>query len=234
MDGCSRLGVLFKVLLPVIAPGLAATGVYVFLVSWNDFLFPYTSGYDFIEGFFLDGGWAAVDELWLNPPISTEQILHPNRYPDDVPVELIVPELLDTLGPMWREMDRDVLGEWFTLLTLREFLPEEQAQTAAEGWGGDYYVALHNDSGGEGVLILATSWDTVRDAHDFYGAIRDYGDARFGERTVSSTTLSKWESRNQWSSIEIIGDQTLWILAPNAETGDAIREALAFPAELAE
>ena len=197
----------------------------------EDFLFPYTTGYDFVERFFLDGGWAAVDALYANPPVSTEQILHPSRYPRDEPVRLAVPEVLEALGPEWREMDRDVLGEWFTLLTLKELLSEEQAQTAAQGWGGDYYIALNKDSEGQGVLVLATAWDTVRDAHEFYGAFRDYGDIRFGERTVSSTTRSLWESRGEWNSIEIIGDQTLWILAPDSEIGEAVRAALAFPAE---
>jgi hypothetical protein len=200
----------------------------------EDFLFPYTTGYDFIESFFLDGGWAAVDALYADPPVSTEQILHPGRYPGDVPIRLVTPELLDSLGPEWREMDRDVLGEWFTFLTLREFVPEEQAQIAAEGWGGDYYIALHNDAEGQGVLVLASTWDTVRDAHDFYGAFRDYGEARFGERTLSSTTRSIWESDSEWNSFDIIGDQTLWIFAPDAEIGEAIREALAFPAEISE
>ncbi len=131
-------------------------------------------------------------------------------------------------------MDRDVLGEWFTLLTLEEHLPDEQAEIAAEGWGGDYYIAFHDDSKGRGVLVLATAWDTVRDAHEFYSAFRDYGDSRFGERTLSSTTQSIWESRGEWNSIEIIGDQTLWILAPDSEVGEAVREVLAFPAERAE
>lgn len=199
----------------------------------EDFLFPYATGFDFVEHFFLDGGWAAVDALYADPPVSTEQILHPGRYPNDVPVALMVAEVLDSLGSGWREMDRDVLGEWFTFLTLREHLPDEQAQVAAEGWGGDYYIAFHNDSERHSVLIIATSWDTVRDAHGFYGAFRDYGDSRFGERTLSSTTHSDWESSAEWSSIEIIGDQTLWILAPDAELGEMIREAITFPAELA-
>jgi hypothetical protein len=139
--------------------------------------------------------------------------------------------VLDALGPDWREMDRDVLGEWFTFLTLKEQLPEEQSQIAAEGWGGDYYIAFNNDGSEQGALVLATAWDTVRDAHEFYGAFRDYGDARFGERTLSSTTSSVWDSRGEWNSIEIIGDQTLWILAPDAETGETIRDSLVFPAE---
>jgi ABC-type glycerol-3-phosphate transport system permease component len=41
VDGCTRITALYRVLLPVMAPGLAATLVFVFLVSWNEFLFAY-------------------------------------------------------------------------------------------------------------------------------------------------------------------------------------------------
>jgi multiple sugar transport system permease protein len=39
IDGCSRFGVLWRVVLPVCLPGLVATGIYCFVVTWNEFLF---------------------------------------------------------------------------------------------------------------------------------------------------------------------------------------------------
>ncbi len=39
MDGCSRLGVLLRVTLPLATPGLAATAIFAFLLGWNEFLF---------------------------------------------------------------------------------------------------------------------------------------------------------------------------------------------------
>jgi ABC-type glycerol-3-phosphate transport system permease component len=39
MDGCSRLGALFRVVIPISAPGVVATAVYIFIGSWNEFLF---------------------------------------------------------------------------------------------------------------------------------------------------------------------------------------------------
>ena len=39
VDGDSRLGALFRVVLPLVAPGLAATAVFCLIVSWNEFLF---------------------------------------------------------------------------------------------------------------------------------------------------------------------------------------------------
>ena len=39
MDGDTRLGALRRVVLPLVAPGLAATAVFCLIVSWNEFLF---------------------------------------------------------------------------------------------------------------------------------------------------------------------------------------------------
>jgi len=39
VDGDSRLGALWHVVLPLVAPGLAATAVFCLIVSWNEFLF---------------------------------------------------------------------------------------------------------------------------------------------------------------------------------------------------
>jgi multiple sugar transport system permease protein len=39
IDGCSRMRLLFRVLMPIAAPGLISTAIYTFLLSWNEFLF---------------------------------------------------------------------------------------------------------------------------------------------------------------------------------------------------
>ena len=39
VDGCSRLGAIIRIVLPVARPGLFATAIFSFLVSWNEFIF---------------------------------------------------------------------------------------------------------------------------------------------------------------------------------------------------
>jgi multiple sugar transport system permease protein len=39
IDGCTRLGALFRVSLPIVAPGLAATAILSFIYCWNEFLY---------------------------------------------------------------------------------------------------------------------------------------------------------------------------------------------------
>jgi len=42
VDGCSPLGTIFRVILPVSLPGLVATSAYTFAVTWNEFIFALT------------------------------------------------------------------------------------------------------------------------------------------------------------------------------------------------
>ncbi|MCR8724643.1 carbohydrate ABC transporter permease [Frigidibacter sp. ROC022] len=42
VDGCSPFGTIWRIILPVSAPGLAATALYAFVLSWSDFLFART------------------------------------------------------------------------------------------------------------------------------------------------------------------------------------------------
>lgn len=39
VDGCSRMGALIRVVLPVVSGGVAVTAIFAFLASWNEFLF---------------------------------------------------------------------------------------------------------------------------------------------------------------------------------------------------
>jgi multiple sugar transport system permease protein len=39
IDGCTRLGVLTRVVLPIVTPGIIAAGIYTFLIAWDEYLF---------------------------------------------------------------------------------------------------------------------------------------------------------------------------------------------------
>lgn len=39
LDGCSRLGILFRIVMPISIPGLISTAMFVFLVAWDEFFY---------------------------------------------------------------------------------------------------------------------------------------------------------------------------------------------------
>lgn len=44
IDGCGKVGVLTKIVLPVCAPGIFATAMYAFMISWEEFMYSLTFG----------------------------------------------------------------------------------------------------------------------------------------------------------------------------------------------
>lgn len=42
IDGCSKIGILFRIILPVSAPGIFATAMYAFMISWEEFIYSMT------------------------------------------------------------------------------------------------------------------------------------------------------------------------------------------------
>jgi hypothetical protein len=194
----------------------------------QDFIFPYTYGADFVRELKRQGGWSAVNAAYSNPPLSTEQILHPDHYPWDAPVMLSAPDALDALGPGWREIERNVVGEWYTQLILAEQLDTDRATHAAQGWGGDIYVAYANDEQNTEAILLIMVWDDFAEAAEYSDAFTDYSDARFGSGTQTQTGWL-WDSSEGSSLFEVTGDQTLWIFAPDAGTRQTLRSVLDFP-----
>jgi hypothetical protein len=104
-------------------------------------------------------------------PPSTEQIIHPERFPDDRPVAVDVPDLRPALGDGWRDLDVMDTGEEWLRAALDLQVPADGAE-AAEGWGGAQYRAWTD--GTHVAVVLQTAWDTPKDATEFLGTMREW------------------------------------------------------------
>jgi hypothetical protein len=67
-------------------------------------LFPYEQGLRFVRALYAQGGWDAVNDAYRDPPTSTEQLLHPERYlgARDQPQKVELADLSGRLGGGWR------------------------------------------------------------------------------------------------------------------------------------
>jgi hypothetical protein len=132
-------------------------------------LFPYISGASFCHQFLRKNDWKGLDRLFENPPLSTEQILHPEKYLEttDYPTALKMPELLKQFEGEWQLLDDNCVGEFGIGILIRQFLSPEDAKKASEGWDGDRYQALEEKKTGRVVIAWITTWDTKEDAQDF-------------------------------------------------------------------
>ena len=100
--------------------------------------FPYGSGLEFVTALHDKGGFAAVDDAYRQPPTSTEEILHPERF---VPGrQWTRPPLADLAGATGcAAVDASTIGEFDMYQVLDEFLAADEARAAAAGWNGDAY-----------------------------------------------------------------------------------------------
>jgi len=193
----------------------------------QDFFFPIEHGLNFVRRYYDKGGWARVDEVWRDPPVSTEHILHPERYEaGDRPLVVARPALTDTLGAGWQQIDAGVMGEWYTYLILAygekraARLADRAAYEAAEGWGGDGYVAYYNRATGQTVQVIEWRWDTPEDADQFAQAFDEYADRRFG-RAQSARGRTCWAD-DKLNCFFAAGQRTLWLMAPDQATIEAV------------
>jgi hypothetical protein len=154
----------------------------------EQFAFPYEAGQAFVEALLARGGLDALDEALRNPPISTEQVLHPARYPSDAPQDVLVPDLSASLGMGWKAIDFSEVGEGFLRDMLELDLPPGEARVAASGWDGGEYRAFAN--GSRTAVLLQTVWDSGRDAGEFAGAMRRWIGSRHAEVTRSGASVT--------------------------------------------
>jgi hypothetical protein len=198
----------------------------------EDFLFPYEYGLNFVQTFYDRGGWEAVDQIYSNLPVSTEQILHPEKYPHDKPIPVKLPNLTEVLGDDWAEIDQDVMGEWYIYLILAHGLnpdarlDSEEAANAAQGWGGDAYrVLIHTDSGAT-VMVLRTIWETSIEADEFVTAFEAYARERFDQPQETSSVKMTWQGDDEVHVLQIEPVYTTWILAPDEVIANLVWDAI--------
>ena len=139
-------------------------------------IFPYFKGMVFCAKLTNEGGWAAIDEVYRNPPLSTEQILHPEKYrakpdypDDDRPGRAQARRRLEGSRPQRPGRDAD----W------RSCSASTAAKAAAAGWDGDRYAVFEGPKNKLGLVWLST-WDSEDDAREFAHGYVAYQTAKVG------------------------------------------------------
>ncbi len=125
-------------------------------------LFPYIRGVVFCARQTNAGGWKALDSVYREPPLSTEQVLHPEKYRErpDPPTAIDLGSL--PVDARWKELTRNVVGEMQLAVLLKKF----DGKRAAAGWDGDQFVVYEGPQEALGLVWFST-WDTEEDAAEF-------------------------------------------------------------------
>ncbi len=170
-------------------------------------LFPYTDGMQFFMAFLKERSWKEAGMLFRDPPASTEEILHPEKYLQgrDLPQPVEVEVMEAALPADWQIFFRERLGEF----TLREMLAVELTQTkaaaAAAGWDGDRTLIARSPDGKRKVLLQRSVWDTEEDAREYFRAWVELAESRHPD--ASPLEFSR-DQAAAWSTAE--GGVRIW------------------------
>ena len=141
------------------------------LILRQQLLFPYVHGLAFVKAALARGGWPELQRVYQHPPVSAQQVMHPEKYfaePPVLPSEVTLHIPDGVLSTSWHKLKRDVLGEFLLSVILQQFLPEEEARQSAAGWRGDRYELFEQQDSGRLLLVCVTAWDTPAAATAFF------------------------------------------------------------------
>ena len=133
-------------------------------------VFPYRDGTQFVQWAYAAKGWAGVNALFAEPPVSSAQILHPEQYylRRRDPVQII------PFG--WfrqtkrNTMTEQTLGEFLIQVLLASSHSRKDSALIASSWTGDYLSAYPD---GENLIIAwLSAWNDEAGAQRFYRAFQ--------------------------------------------------------------
>jgi PGF-CTERM protein len=218
---------------------------------------PYADGGAFVQQLQDEGGWAAVNDVYENPPASSEQVMYPEKYPDEKPRDVSVEDRSDD---EWRVLDLETglnyaefgeagMASMFISPTYDdrnpEFVSADDLQTGSDvdtldyslrytdGWDGDRlypYVTDDSVATNETGYVWKTAWDSPDDASDFasaYAEMLRYRGAEAVSDRANTYRIPDSEAYGDAFYVNHTGDTVVVVNAPTVEDLRGVRAGAA-------
>jgi hypothetical protein len=157
-------------------------------------VFPYTSGMSFQQAVVDKDDKAAFAEVFRRPPVSTQQVLHPDKYfaavkPEspDLPKPPSMHGYKGLIGGSFGELDHQVL--------LQQYAGKQAAEEIAPHWRGGQYEIIENRKKGRAILLYASQWEDPESARKFFEAYRKTLAGKWKKMDVQSETADTVKGR---------------------------------------
>jgi hypothetical protein len=148
-------------------------------------VFPYTKGMLFQNALFQRHGVAAFGEVFRKPPLSTQQIIHPDMYFGGIkPTQ---PDLPDPHLPRgYKGMVGGSFGELEHGILLEQYSGKERAAEIVPHWRGSNFELLENKKAGRVVLLYSSEWDSEESARTYFAAYREIMKKKWKQMSVTA------------------------------------------------
>jgi hypothetical protein len=185
--------------------------------------FPYEKGLTFVGQIMATAGLKGVDDAYKAPPISTEQILDPNKYLRSEQPETVPPLTVDLPG--WVMAEESTFGEWWIQLILTEAVPPGAVTQAAAGWGNDTYRFFTR--GSDSAIAWSYQGETETDAEDLTDAmiahVKSVMGATNGQESLGGLL---YDGGSPFVFIDRVDDNVIFIAATDLTALESLREQL--------
>jgi hypothetical protein len=161
-------------------------------------VFPYADGLEFQDAVFRKLGREAFSEVFLRPPASSGQIMHPERYLGHGGVVIPNPPPLPD-SREFRKLADGTLGELDFRVLLSQYTDAKDSQALAEHLAGGSYELFEHKRDRFPVLGVASAWDSPASARKYF---EQYARVMQGK----------------WKTLEI-GKETLELMEGHGDSG---------------
>jgi hypothetical protein len=166
-------------------------------------LFPYTSGLLFQQAVVEKHGVEGFTLVFERPPISSQQILHPETYFEGRrPATPRLPKPGRMRG--FKKAAEGQAGELDHWILLKQYFDEDRADALAPAWRGARYELLESKAKDHAVLLYASQWENESRAAEFFKAYLEI-------------------CRQKWSSLDVESESAQEFTGKSAAGGFTIR-----------
>jgi hypothetical protein len=186
---------------------------------------PYIYGTLFVHALRRKGGWDAVNRAWDNPPTTSEQIMHIDKWLAHEPAIVVAAPTFAALGPGWTSADVDTEGELGTRIAFEEWMDPKVAAEWSVGWGGDRGVLATN--GDRIAFAWRLRYDAGKSDHAMhaFAALAKAMDKPGPSKVMDTNLLCRERSDRGPMAIALSGADIVFVLGPTSTAGGVWKSA---------
>ncbi len=174
---------------------------------------PYIHGLKFTFSVFKKGKWKGVNKILTDPPVSSEQILHPGKY---IKRELPLESKPGYSPAGYNLYHSGTIGEYMLNILLME---KNMYKDVASGWGGDTFNLFYK--GESYVLVWKSVWDKEEYCERFFTDFRNFTESEFGisyrKGNVKGNPFIAGRNDGQYLFIRKFGEKMIFFKTNNRE-----------------
>ncbi len=207
-------------------PNLAKAPLYI----RDELLFPYLAGTGFTQQFLkAHTGWQDLHLIFQNPPVSTQQILHPDLYLQGVKPETVtLPEWKGLVPADWKLLEENTLGEFGVNEVLKQLLDENRAELLSPAWKGDRYAVFDDAKSKSNPLVFRLALDNPDDAARFFGQYSEALEHKYKTRAELFRRPNYFQFQSEAGGVFLrcVATHCLTVEGATRETFDKINHAI--------